>query len=1085
MAGISRLLVVVLGLLIGGVALAQEPKGWFGAAVQDVTKEEADKLRWDAPHGAKVREVQAGSPAAKAGLKVGDIILTIDRTEIDAATDFDTAIDAKRPGAEVRLSVLSGGRQLRVAATLVERPKSLAADERTVPQLILDTGGHMGVIKGIAFTPDGKHIVSSGDDKVIRIWDWQAGRTVRTIHGQVGPADEGKVLAMALSPDGRWLAAGGWMKVPGESGHVIRVYDFATGRLTGLLKGHTNVVNGIAASADGKHLISGQGGGATSMAIIWDVASRKPLHYLKGHKAPIYGVVFSADSARAVTASDDTTLRLWRVSDGSLITEMKGHTSDLDRALAVRASDGMIASGDSTGEIRLWDGSTGQYLRTFGTQGTNVGVLVYSPDGKRLLSTCGGGGCSTKPQIIWDMASGKRLQQPKHHDNVVIAAAISPDGRLVATGGGNNRKVHVWDIATGETRRMLVGDGASRWATGFSPDGSRIAWGSTSAYTTHNARGPFELQLRLPGGSRSLGRPEPIDEAAIKTLVRASQTFGAYALSHRKGGAHGFDAILDLKLDGRTLASIERGTSTGYDHRAYTFSPDGQTIISAGSNGILTAYDLKGKVIGDFIGHEGDVWAVAPSADGRLLVTGSGDQTVRLWNLKTRELIATLFRGTDSDWVMWTPQGYYTGSPGSDKYVGWQINKGPANAADYVGADQLRRHLHRPDIVEKAIILASAEQAVAESPGTTFKLADLLAKPVPRFRIVSPASGATQRGRRAEVKIDVEAVPDPIKFIRVQVNGRQVDEITPEIGTGGLDPGQRTLDVPLGEGRNEIRITLGNAIGVKAETLTLVHQGNGDLDQRGTLYILAVGVDRYPGLGNTCGEFGNASCDLRYSGADARRLADAAERRLKPAHAKVVKRVLVNGAAAADAPTAGNILDAIDILKQARETDTVLLFIAGHGANDGSNYRFLATNAERAGSTFRSATVVPWQFLQDAIETTKGRRILFIDTCHSGNAYNQQLGNAAYHANIIAYTSARFDQEALEDSSLGHGLFTYAVVEGLDGKGAMATKREISTKELAEFVVKRVDQLAKTIKGQQEPQYFKGRDADDYVLAKW
>ena len=68
---------------------------------------------------------------------------------------------------------------------------------------------------------------------------------------------------------------------------------------------------------------------------------------------------------------------------------------------------------------------------------------------------------------------------------------------------------------------------------------------------------------------------------------------------------------------------------------------------------------------------------------------------------------------------MWTPQGYYTGSPGADKIVGWQINKGPENAADYVGADQLRTHLNRPDIVEKAIILASAEQAVREAPGTT------------------------------------------------------------------------------------------------------------------------------------------------------------------------------------------------------------------------------------------------------------------------------------------------------------------------------------------------------------------------------
>ena len=84
-----------------------------------------------------------------------------------------------------------------------------------------------------------------------------------------------------------------------------------------------------------------------------------------------------------------------------------------------------------------------------------------------------------------------------------------------------------------------------------------------------------------------------------------------------------------------------------------------------------------------------------------------------------------------------------------------------------------------------------------------------------------------------------------------------------------------------------------------------------------------------------------------------------------------------------------------------------MLRAVGHGFNDGPSYRFLPTNVEMADGTLRGATVVPWYALQEAVEAAKGRRILFIDTCHSGNAYNQRLGNAAYHANIIAYTAAR------------------------------------------------------------------------------
>jgi uncharacterized caspase-like protein len=279
-----------------------------------------------------------------------------------------------------------------------------------------------------------------------------------------------------------------------------------------------------------------------------------------------------------------------------------------------------------------------------------------------------------------------------------------------------------------------------------------------------------------------------------------------------------------------------------------------------------------------------------------------------------------------------------------------------------------------------------------------------------------------------------------------------------------------------------VRVTLTNAIGEKAETTALNHEGRRRPRQPRHAAHPLHWRQRVPGLGNACG---GASCDVRYSVADARKLADAIEKRLGPSHSRVIKRLLVDGGDTKDAPTASNIIDAVELLRQAKETDTVVLFIAGHGRNDGPDYRFLPTNAEVVGDTLRGSTVVPWQVLQSAVEAAKGRHILFVDTCHSDNAYNQRLGNAAYHANIIAYTSARFDQEALEDRVLGHGIFTYAVVEGLDGKRAKAAKREVSTKDLADYVVKRVGELARAMQREQEPQYFKGRDAEDYILARW
>src|SRR3974390_1405447 len=86
------------------------------------------------------------------------------------------------------------------------------AQNKDLPILQLDTGGHQAILKSMYFTPDGKYVVSSGDDKVVRVWDWQAQKTVRAIRGQVDSGDEGKLFAMALSPDGRWLATGGFIE---------------------------------------------------------------------------------------------------------------------------------------------------------------------------------------------------------------------------------------------------------------------------------------------------------------------------------------------------------------------------------------------------------------------------------------------------------------------------------------------------------------------------------------------------------------------------------------------------------------------------------------------------------------------------------------------------------------------------------------------------------------------------------------------------------------------------------------------------------------------------------------------------------
>src|SRR5262249_57192356 len=214
----------------------------------------------------------------------------------------------------------------------------------------------------------------------------------------------------------------------------------------------------------------------------------------------------------------------------------------------------------------------------------------------------------------------------------------------------------------------------------------------------------------------------------------------------------------------------------------------------------------------------------------RLLLSGATDQTLRLWNLNTRELLVSVFYGTGGEWVMWMPQGYYAASGAATELMGWQVNRGAEREAEYLTAIQFRKALNRPDIIARAIQLASSEAAAKEAEVGNFRLADLLAKPLPRLRIASPKPNAVLAGGSVNLEILLEATPAPVKLIRIQVNGQQIAEYQPEQG-GGLAPGALNFTVPLAKGRNAIRVIV---IGESGETTADTwpkHAGEGSSDK--------------------------------------------------------------------------------------------------------------------------------------------------------------------------------------------------------------------------------------------------------------
>ena len=362
--------------------------------------------------------------------------------------------------------------------------------------------------------------------------------------------------------------------------------------------GHKDVVNSVSYSRDGKLLVSAS---SDTTIKIWQ-PNGKLNKTLRGHEDSVIDVAFSPTADIFASAAEDNTVKLWS-AEGELIDTLKGHRGSVHR-VAFSPQGNILASASDDNTVRLWD-PDGELLNVLVGHQKEVLAIAFSPDGNTIAT-----GDRSGTLRLWDLTA-KKLQPTiiKAHKLPIRGVDFSPDGRQIVT-GGDDKVARIWN-SDGTLAKVLTGYEAPVTGVKFSPDGRLIgtsSWDRTiKIWHRHGI-----LHSNLEGHQERVWR--------LAWSPDSSQIATA-----------GWDNVVKIWQISKPLVK------NFYGHEAaildVAFRPQGDLIATSSDDRTVKLWQLNGRVKTNLIAHNGETYGIAFSPDGNLLASSSLDRTLRLWRI--------------------------------------------------------------------------------------------------------------------------------------------------------------------------------------------------------------------------------------------------------------------------------------------------------------------------------------------------------------------------------------------------------------------------------------------------------------------
>src|SRR5947208_6368144 len=392
-------------------------------------------------------------------------------------------------------------------------------------------------VLAVATSPDGRYVAAGSNSGQVRVWREEGRVAHLTIRGH-----SDRVGAIAFSPDGQTLATASW-------DGTVRVWDLESLATIWTLRDQNVPVTSIAFSPNGK-LMSGSYDGAMHL---WDLRTGTQLSRPQTRGGGILTLAWSTDGHLLASGGLDSVIRLWDAEQGALLQELHGQRDQVNKPAFAPATT-LLASGSSDQAVKLWEVETGACRTTLeGHTGAVIG-LAWAPDGRTLASA------SYDTTIrLWDSQSWQCRHILQGHRDAVTSLAFMP-GRDRLLSGSFDRTVRTWELMSGQNVRTMQGYALALFALAWSPDGRFLLSGSSEATLTL-----WDVTTRTPvqvlRGHKQQVYAVAWSRAAYRIASGSSdQTVGIWdaqtgACTHILQGHTDPVSSVDWSVDGRWLAS--------------------------------------------------------------------------------------------------------------------------------------------------------------------------------------------------------------------------------------------------------------------------------------------------------------------------------------------------------------------------------------------------------------------------------------------------------------------------------------------------------------------------------------------------